>query len=182
MKFSKLRRVLRKKVGNISNRSVKGQIEITLSILVGHKFNYIGRAANMLDVGFGDDVEYISSVNPEKRMVSRFALHVHSSWRILKDGAICLGQSDFFNHMSGFKTCEENNDAIYDELNKTLKETMIKVTRIEATEIGDLKIHMEEDYCLELFVDVCGNRESWRFFEMNNENAHFVIFDEDEEA
>ena len=174
----------------MSENSIKEQIETTLLILVGHKFNYIGRAANMLDVGFGNDVEYISSINSEKRRVSCFALHVHSSWRLLKDGDICIGQNDFFNHMSGFRTCEENNDVLYiekevfsetsEELNKILKEKGIEVTRIEATELGDLKIYMEDDYCLELFVDAAGNNESWRFFSnMENDSVHFVVFEEE---
>jgi len=174
----------------MSGDSIKEQIETTLSILVGQKFNYIGRGANMLDIGFGNDVEYISSINAKRHLVSCFALHAHSSWRLLKDGDIYIAQNDFFNKMSGFRTCEEHNDVLYiekevfsetsEELNKTLKEKDIKVAGIEATELGDLKVYMEDDYCLELFVDASGNNESWRFFSnMENDSAHFVVFEEE---
>ena len=171
--------------------SIKKQIEIALSVLVGQKFNYIGRGADMLDIGFGNDVEYISSINSERHLASCFALHAHSSWRLLKDGDIFVGQNDFFNHMSGFRICEDNHDVLYiekdtfseisEELNKTLKEKDIMVTKIEATELGDLKVYMEDDYCLELFVDASGNNESWRSFSyVENDSPHFVVFEEEE--
>ena len=47
----------------------------------------------------------------------------------------------------------------------------------EANELGDIKIDMEQGFCLEIFVDAEGDTESWRFFEINTKESHFIIFE-----
>ena len=111
---------------------------------------------------------------------------------LFRSGEIFLGQSDLFNCMAGFKTVEEKNEILNIEksefctatngLNEMLAKEIVRVTKIDANELGDLTVHMEEGYRLEIFVDACGNKESWRFFDMNNESAHFVVFDEEDDA
>jgi hypothetical protein len=143
----------------------------------------------MLGVDFGDDVEYkeiVGANRGEISIVSRFAIHIHSSWRLLKNGSICLGQSDFFNRIVGeFKRYEDDKSMqnftfprVSKKLNKLFKNKVIKVIKIEANKFGDLKIYMENDYCLEVFVDATGCNESWRFFRSDDDSEHFIVFDQ----
>ena len=170
--------------------NTKVQIENVLSTLIGSPIRKIRRSAFMLGVDYGDDVEYTDLTGSKRgqvRMVPQYSIHVHSSWRILKNNDICLGQSDLSRKFEGFKS-HENNDEVFDreevfteaskELNEIFRAGTIKVIRIEASSFGDLKIYMENGYCLELFVDSVGATESWRFFSMDDDSCHFVVFDE----
>jgi len=172
--------------------TVKNQVENELSKLIGERIRLFRRAAFMLNVCFGSDVAHRSLTGARQNInistEPRFNLHIHSSWRLLQDDEICLGQSDMFNRMAGFKTTEKDDmmyveDAVFDEFSKELNQNFemkrINIIKVEANELGDLKICMEDNYCLEVFVDTCGNNESWRFFDINEEKEHFVVFEED---
>ena len=170
--------------------NIKALIEAELSVLVGEQVRQLRRAALMLGVDFGDDAEYEFMAGSQKGEVitrPKFSLHIHSSWRLLKEDAICLGQSAFFNRMSGFKHHDDSEEAtesseftaVSREINEMLKADMVRVTKIEATELGDLKVYMGDDYCLELFVDDIEGTESWRFFRNDDDSEHFVVFNED---
>ena len=170
--------------------NIKKLIENELSILIGIRIRNFSRAALALCVDFGDDVEYKYVTGPkaeEAYMASEFTIHVHSSWRLLKDDDICLSQDALFNHMNGFKWCDkwegetetELFSEISGELNEIFNNNAVRVVKIEATKFGDLKVYMEKDYCLELFVDSIGDTESWRFLRKeDNKSKHFVVFDE----
>jgi hypothetical protein len=166
---------------------VKSDITTELSELIGERLNYIGRAANMLDIGFGEDVEY-TTIKGEKRTVSRLVLHVQSSWRIIKEDVIVLAFNDFFVPKDGvsYAVFEENSfgnsqfDEESEKLNEVIKSNLIKVTKICADELGDITIFMDNKYRLEVFVDVSGIEESWRFFEMDSEKSHFVVFEKED--
>lgn len=176
----------------MSNNRNKELIENKLKVLIGERVRQFRRAALMFGIGFGEDVEYKHIAGPKRGSISflpKFALHIHSSWRLLKNNNICLGQSDLFNHMDGnFKLYIDDDESINDvaftkvsgELNELLELETIRVTKVEANDLGDLKVYMEKGYCLELFVDSSENNESWRFFRNDDDSGHFVVFEEDE--
>ena len=167
--------------------SIKKYIENNLSILKGKKIRQLRRMALMIGVDFGEDIEYKNSDNQIETKIC-FSLHIHSSWRLLKNGEICVGQSDLFNRdIGGFMTYECDDKSIANveftrisrKLNEIFKTEEIKVTEVEANELGDLKIYMENNYRLEIFVDAFEDAESWRFFRTDNDSKHIVIFSED---
>ena len=123
-------------------------------------------------------------------MKPKYSLHVHTSWRLYEGGDIRLSQGAMFANKHGFRWHEDNRETIEElpfagisrELNELFETEAIHVTKIEANEQGDLKLYLERDYCLEVFVDSIGDTESWRFFEANGENGHFVVFDEEDDT
>jgi len=175
--------------------SIKSQIEKELSVLVGTRIRQIRRAALMIGISFGDDIEHTYATGPrqgEVELLPKYVMHIHSSWRLIKNDDICLAQSEMFNRIIDgcFKIYKYEDEVAIDsvpfieiskELNKAFETKVIRVTKVEANELGDLRIHMEEGYYLELFVDSVGNIESWRFFS-NESETHFVIFDEAEDT
>ena len=54
----------------------------TISRLIGQPVYYIGRAANMLDLHFGEDVVVPDRISGEKH-VGTYSLHVQCPWRII---------------------------------------------------------------------------------------------------
>ena len=164
----------------MSTNKTKEIIEGKLSALEGKQIRQLRRAALMLGVDFGYDVKC------EHEIEYLYSVHIHSSWRLLKDSQIIFGQSALFSKMSGFRWCDDNNDetidtfsftSISEELNETFDANSIRVINIEANDLGDLKILMENGFCLEIFVDSIGDTESWRFFKNDDDSEHFVVFD-----
>lgn len=83
-------------------------IDNHLDVLVHKPLIYIGRASNMLMVGFGK-VYNVRDVNGNTVHKSQFDLHVQSSWRInnrqKKD--IIVASSDFYSPCSLMKWSNE---------------------------------------------------------------------------
>ena len=171
----------------MSKNNIKKKIEDEMQVLIGERIRQIRRVALMLGIDFGNDVEYkhiVGSKRGEISIVPKFSLHIHSSWRLLKHGDICLGQSDLFNRIEGeFKLYKNNEESrynvVYTEISKRLNEGFdnepIRVIKAEANELGDLKLYMEDGYCVELFVDSIESNESWRFFRNDKDLEHFVV-------
>ena len=164
--------------------SIKHQIEGELSVLLGERIIGFRRAALMVGVDFGGNEENgrMASGGRDACKTRRYALHVHSPWRLLKESDVCLSQYAFCHQMNGFRRYEENDEDAFarlsSEINRGFKSEAVRVKKVEANELGDLKIYMENEYCLEIFVDSIGNTESWRFFDGDRESGHFVVFDE----
>ena len=167
---------------------VKKSIEDSVSVIIGEYFRYVSRAADMLTLGFGNDVEY---VNPsgEKRNVAQFSIHIQTSWRIVKKGLFTLGSYDFYLPKEGISYevfREDDNhgfgisefDEISGRLNKSLESSPIKVVKVDANCFGDLHILMEDGTNLEVFVNSSRPVESWRFFEAGDDTSHLVVFEE----
>jgi len=172
----------------MSNENIKELIENELSALVGKRIRQFRRAALMLGVDIGEDVEFKYTVGAKRGEVttrSKYVLHIHAPWRLFKDCDICLSQSAMFTNMNGFRWCEDNEETIDSfpfarisrDINELFEIETINITKIEANEQGDLKLYMENDYCLEIFVDSIGDTESWRFFETIGDRS-LVIFDD----
>jgi len=166
----------------------KEQIEKKLSVLIGERIRQFRRAALMLGVDIGEDVDYVyaSGLQKGKKVLKpMFSLHIQASWRLLKGSGICLAQSAMFSSMNGFRWVEDSEIAEVDspfkqissELNETFQASSITVTRVDVSDYGDLKLYMGNEYCLEVFVDSVGATESWRFFEVNSDE-HLVVFDD----
>ncbi len=69
---------------------------------------------------------------------------------------------------------EGNNK--FDEQKNSFNDMDLLVQDIIINEIGDLKIVLSNDFCIEVFIDTNEDEECWRFFEVgNNEKPHFVI-------
>ncbi|MCL2046894.1 MAG: hypothetical protein FWG88_10985 [Oscillospiraceae bacterium] len=161
-------------------------IESALFSLQGERFRYTYRAGNMLTMGFGEDKTHVRH-DGTIRVVARYALHVQSSWRLLKDNSIVLGCDDFYIAQNGvtyeeFKVDGGFGKSIFDSnstfLNEYIEHRHICVLKIEASDFGDLVISMDDNYRLEVMYNSSVLDESWRFFEVGSEKKHFVVFNE----
>ena len=166
--------------------SIKEKIIKKLGVIVGEEFRYVFRAGNMLTLGFGNDIDY-ERKNIAKEIVARYALHIQTSWRMISGDRIILGVDDFYISQNGvtYQEFEENcgyGKSMFDlnsaRVNEYLSKMRINVLRIEGNDHGDLTIYFENGYLLEVFVSNSSYDESWRFFEIGKEQAHFIRFDE----
>lgn len=165
------------------------KVLLRLNALLGVRIMDIGHAADLLWVGFGDEVEYIN-YKGTARMVNTYALHVQSNWRLTSPSGILLGDSDLYYPSDTLSEDEvenwvslENFDSIFDQkadlFVKQFEETAIKVVAIDVDILGGLKIRFDNLYEFEVFPDSSTPREFWRFFDFISDEPHLVVFDVD---
>lgn len=178
------------------NQAERKIILETLSILVGKRLNWIGRAAAMASLGFGDPVlmERIvrkedGTFGTEKQMIPPYALHIDGIYRLICGEQVFLGKGDVFEPASGQQNKEDFDwesfewDIIgnnrYDEIGEKLLETSsppLIVEKVSVNRLGDLSIHLTNGFKLEALIDTSGEEECWRFFEVGNEDSpHLVV-------
>lgn len=158
-------------------------IDSYLDVLVHKPLIHIGRASNMLIVGFG---KFYNVIDAKGNTVekSQFALHVQASWRITnrqkKD--VLVASSDFYSPCSSIQW---SNDFEWDVAGNNLFDEKIKEWSIINKDIyvieyrmnrwGDLLIIFSNGDGLEIFVNASDDSECWRLFEHNSDKEHLVM-------
>ena len=165
------------------------EVHAHLDKLLGQRIWCIGRAANMLWVGFG---EYITVKNyrGEEREVNVYNLHVQCAWRMVSPEGIVVGFSDFYHPASKITTYEWDWDVqgnnLFDEISARLtadfKQESIIVYKINDSPYGDLSIVLSNGCQLQLFPDDALDGEHWRFMDRSadddpNEGDFVVLRD-----
>lgn len=155
-----------------------------INLLIGEPLSGIGRAANMLWMGFGKDVK-TTNLKGQERTVSEYALHIQCAWRIIYRKRIFTGNGDFYqltveNDTGDWDTKGGN---LFDlkavEINSLLEKKSFTVEKIIVRDIGDLKIYFSNGLRLEVFPNDSLHEEYWRFFSKKPELAdrrHLVVF------
>lgn len=182
-------------------------ISEALTVLKNQKLPRVIRAATLAEFQFGDYIEKefnhyekgkIMSTN--RRMVPKLQLHVDCCFRLICGDTIILSRGDIFEPTSvmendpDFDWDQFDWDIIgnnrFDEMVEryfTNEENDFIVEDIKVSPLGDLQIDFTNGFILEVFTDISGADECWRFFELGSD-IHTVITgqglddDEDEES
>ena len=163
---------------------IKNVIEEKLEVLKGEPWVAIGRAGDMLWIGFGDDIEYTNPVG-RVRTVSAYALHLQCPWRIVEEKSIIIASYDIYqpaSQMLGKKDFDwdvhGNNlfDEKADEIHRRLKTEIITVNSVLADQYGGIKLDFDNGLVLEVFINSCEQKENWRMLD-NKLGPHFVVFE-----
>lgn len=158
-------------------------IEQYLEILIGKPLLDIGRASNMLWLGFGTPLE-TTDHNGKSYLKSSISLHVQSTWRISnkEEKLIKFASSDMYTPNSNIKWSEDFNWDVqginlFDEKSREWLNNnqglCVKDCRINCW--GDLLLLFTNSDKLEIFVDVTDESECWRLFEQDSKKEHFVV-------
>ena len=159
-----------------------------ISNLKGEKFWQISRGGSMAGLGFGEKIDYKAKIGKSdlgENVVSKYAIHISGFFRITHQGKIVLSKDDMFRPNSqilkddfdeeNFEWDVEGNNK-FDEQKAVFYDNELMVKDIIMNEIGDLKIVLSNDFCIEVFIDTSEDEECWRFFEIgNSEKPHIVI-------
>jgi len=177
---------------------LKKEIEEKLSHLYKKRFNYMGRAASLLWLGFGDMVERVDRKN-NKSMVAYYSLHVQCPWRLSSKNEIIVGSQDYYYPNQkwlkdkGFSDIDAKwedvfewdkiGSNIFDEKAQIISEQAennpIFVEKIEADNLGGVKLSLSNGFVFEIFPNDSLKEESWRFFTQNPDEPHYVVFEEE---
>lgn len=174
------------------NKKEINKIIMVMSNLKGERFRQIWRGGSMAGLGFGEKLKSkvvykakSDELNLRETVASKYAVHIDGFFRITHQGKIILSKDDMFRPNSQMQKDDFDEDNFewdvegnnkFDEQKKFFYDVDLLVQDVIINEIGDLKIILSNDYCIEVFIDTNEDEECWRFFEVGNgENPHIVI-------
>ena len=168
---------------------MKREIEAALGVLVGQPVSDIGRAVDMLTVGFGPLVE-TTNRRGERHLISDHYLHIQETWRITRADAVVVGYADWHYPPAG---SDVGYDA-FDEASsyRTRQTDLVEAWRehdgadhvvaaVAGSEAGDLRISFADGCLLETFVNQASIGEAdelWRLLPPRSTargGPHFVV-------
>ena len=154
-----------------------------LSVLIGKRMRYIGRAGNLTWLGFGRDTTS-RDVHGLEKTFAQFVLHIQCSFRICMSGKKLLGSYDLYEPNSQMAMCSDFNWethglSLYDEHAQTIRnmlsQKVYKVLEIACNDFCDLTIILSDKMRIEIFSNNSSEAEDWRFFEHGREVPHFIV-------
>ncbi len=166
-----------------------------LSILIDKPLQSVSRAGGSILIHFGELIDKEvrkKNQNSEgfvKKTISigKLALHIECNSRFICGDSVFLGKYDMYQPSSEVEKkldFDWNNfdwdvkgKNKFDEITSSLfDDTSVKfiVKKIEINKLGDIKIHLTNNFVLEIIIDTSLDIECWRFFELNTDN-HLVV-------
>lgn len=155
-------------------------ISEVLQSIVGLPLRRLGRAANMLWLGFGADREGVSPLG-RVRLDSEWALHVQCVWRLCQSGRIVIGYRDFYYSINGDALDDWDSsgtncfDVVTAKLRTEFEIDPPTVQRVESDDVGGFMMELERDYRLAVFPDGATENERWRLFQPGMHQPHIVV-------
>lgn len=176
---------------NMNKKEINKTI-MAMSNLKGERFHLISRGGSMACFGFGENLSVkvaykakSDKLDSRETVASKYAVHIGGFFRITHQGKIVLSKDDMFRPNSQMQKEDLDEDDFewdvegnnkFDEQKKFLYDIDLLVQDIIINEVGDLKIVLSNDFCIEVFIDTNEDEECWRFFEVgNSEKPHIVI-------
>lgn len=159
------------------------KIENELNKLLGLPLEDMGRSGNLVWFSFGKP-SMVEDRRGKMRKVSEYALNVQCSWRIIKEDQILVASRDIYIPSQRWKGLEEDFNWDVEGMNRCderskefIRNTKFKIAieKIQADNIGGVKLFFTEQYVLEILPDDSTQEEFWRFFIPGNLNSHFVV-------
>jgi hypothetical protein len=163
---------------------VKRESSDALAVPVGEPFWYIGRAVDLVWLGFGPLGRKRKPLGGSD-VLGRFALHLQCPWRISGPRGIVVGGHDIYSPAStarlrGWKW--EKGPTLFDErveahLAKSLR-PLAFVRRVGTDRCGGFRLSMSNALVLEVFPDgseATEYSEWWRVFRPGTKAPHFVM-------
>jgi len=158
-------------------------IEQSLSILVGKRWRYVGRALDLTWMGFGEEIHNPTKRNPGRR-TGEWALYVQCPLRISKGAVPLLGTLDLYMQAEDpYETPRdfdfEQSDCLWDEradeLNELLDQSTPHVTTIAADAWGGLTVELTDDVRIAVFPWASYLTEAWSFDSHRDPNGFLVV-------
>ncbi|MCX2952131.1 hypothetical protein [Lentzea sp. NEAU-D7] len=154
----------------------------SLAGLVGERWRCVGRACDLVWLGFGAVLE-LPDHRGGTREVAEFALHLQGAWRVHLGDERLTGASDIRLPPPGWTGDGEFDwdvqgtnrfDVRAAKLTTHLRGAQVVVTSVEVDGDGDLTVFLSDGFRIEARCGGSG-REGWRFFRPGDIDSHVVM-------
>lgn len=161
---------------------------------MGAPFHSLSRAADMLCLGLGEEIErHFALPKPEGqvRKVPSWSIHLQTQWRFVRKGRIVLASRDIYEPFAPEAVGEDwaydliGRPAVessrFDVLSPGLSRRMrgSTVTACRVSPLGDLSLEFSNGTRFESFTPSSLREELWRLVDYQREE-HLVVFDAEE--
>ncbi len=160
-----------------------GELVLTvLQPLVGERFADFGRAADMIWMGFGNQVAAPTERDPERRC-ARHRIHVSGLCRLDSQHAIVAASGDIHSAAVDGEDLDQfacsapaanRFDVAVSEYWLRHEAALVTLTRVESDPLGTLALTLSNGHSITVFPDRASSYEHWRYFEIGAEQ-HFVV-------
>jgi hypothetical protein len=143
-----------------------GELATAISGLEGSRFVGVGRTLNMVEAGF-------------LRNDEEMRLHVQCPFRIVRDGRILLGSTDYLyarNRGTDPDVAFDRYDTHFDRIAQRMKEMLgdgLFVIEAHLRDDGAFHLATTEKLRIEVFPAVSGPIECWRLF-VKGAGKHYI--------
>jgi hypothetical protein len=153
-----------------------------LEPLLGEPFMDLGRAADMVWMGFGDVVAAPTRRDPERRS-ARHRIHVSCPLRLDSRAAVLIASSDIYRPGQGR---DESMPFEWDKPGANLFDASVAafwaehepgssvLESVDADAFGGLQLGLSSGHAIKIFPNRSGADEHWRYFEIDG-GDHFVV-------
>ena len=169
----------------MSDNYLIDDINATLTKLLSQRMQEIGRAADMLWIGFGDDIIYVN-LKGMSVVKSEYALHIQCNWEITDGNEVILDQGDFNipedeTPLELFDVEQFGNskfDKMSVEFNTTIKANPTYVVSFDAYITGGFRLELSNNFMMRVYPSSPPEGESWRFLMPGSDEEHLVVFED----
>jgi hypothetical protein len=147
-----------------------------ISSISEKKLLKIGRATDLIWLIFRTDACDPRGKEPEEH--EKYSIHLQCTFRILKDDAILLGNTDIY--IAGEGVSEELHSypigmSMFDQKVQQFNSFLpLIVTDVDVADNGDIRIELQNDFFIEVFIVSAMPGEFWRAFQHGNLDSHIV--------
>ena len=110
----------------------------------------------------------------EEVEIGRYSLHISGAWRLWQHQRIIIGSGDWAQP----DPAGVDRSALHSFLSSFWPQSLF-IRSIQINRVGDVKLHLSKDYCLELLIDST-NKEYWRLID-DDTDEHFIVEAHDDE-
>jgi len=161
---------------------MKDRIVEHLHYLVGLRLGHIGRASNLVWIGFG---EYSTQDDGsgQARMLPEYALHVQCAWRLTQGAEPFLASQDIYvpnptlvsdETFDWSKVGNSRFDQLVIEFLSSIHDPLV-VQAVKADEHGGIIISLSHEVEVQVFPDESRDVEVWRLLQFGGSGWHFVV-------
>ena len=180
---------MRDKGADMLDKNITNAINIALTKLLNQKLREIGRTANMLWIGLGDDIVYVN-IRGQSEIRSEYALHIQCDWEIVCNSETIVCQDDFYKAKDSSVTLPDDEEPPFGESkfdetvansNEIIRANPVYVINFDTDAKGGFHLKLSNDFMIKVYPYAPSEGESWRFLMPGSDDRHLVIFESDED-
>lgn len=169
-------------------KAVGETIGSALGAVLGERLRYIGRAADLVWVGIGQDVE-TTDRRGGPRVRAEHALHLQCPWRLTRFGVPFIGSEDLYRAIGSNESADGellHGEAAFDPAAEALTADADRsehlVERVVGDDWGGFSMEFSNGLVLDVLPVTTASDECWRYFKPGEDGKHLVVFEVPEAA
>ena len=173
---------------SVPGEGVGAAIETALAAMLGEPLRYVGRAADLVWIGIGDDIEILRH-GGGTRVLAEHAMHLQCPWRFTLRGHPLVATWDLHRSIGSDEWADgelAQGEAAFDpaavRLTADAADRDQRVEVIVGNDWGGVSVAFTGGLVLDVLPVTTAADECWRYFMPDADENHFVVFERQEDS